>query len=108
MLNHPLKNGAKAKEEQDNCDKSPLGIIPQQIRGDLSSFSQNVMYGENFDKCSGCSQIVVDTFRQEREEFLIKALNNADYLEDLTGITAMNEAINDDDVISIGDDFDWD
>jgi len=66
------------------------------------------MYGENFDKCSGCSQIVVDTYRQEREEFLIKALNNADYLEDLTGITAMNEAINEDDIISIGDDFDWD
>jgi hypothetical protein len=28
MLNHPLKNGAKAKEDPSQCDKSPLGIIP--------------------------------------------------------------------------------
>lgn len=29
MLNHPLKNGAIAREDQSKCDKSSLGIIPQ-------------------------------------------------------------------------------
>jgi len=29
LLNHPLRNGAKAKEHADDCDKSELGIIPQ-------------------------------------------------------------------------------
>ena len=36
MLNHPLRNGAKAHENQNECDRTDLGIIPQQIRGDLS------------------------------------------------------------------------
>jgi hypothetical protein len=28
MLNHPLKQGAKANEEKYECDKSELGILP--------------------------------------------------------------------------------
>ena len=28
MLNHPLRNGAKANENPHDCDKSDLGIIP--------------------------------------------------------------------------------
>ena len=55
LLNHPLKGGACAKEEPSLCDKSPLGILPQQLRGDLSLFELNVMYGESYDKCIGCS-----------------------------------------------------
>ena len=55
LLNHPLKHGAKAAENAPLCDKSALGIIPQQLRGDLSNFSNNVMYGECFDKCIGCA-----------------------------------------------------
>jgi hypothetical protein len=45
MLNHPLKNGAKGHENIGMCDRSELGIIPQQIRGDLSTFNMNVMHG---------------------------------------------------------------
>jgi len=29
MINHPLRNGARANENANDCDKSPLGIIPQ-------------------------------------------------------------------------------
>ena len=94
MLNHPLQQGAKAFEKPELCDKSSLGIIPQQIRGDLSSFSMNVMYGECFDKCIGCSGKVQEAFQVDREEFIINACNKPDYLEDLTGITEMNNNIN--------------
>ena len=38
LLNHPLRHGARAQEVAEHCDKSVLGIIPQQIRGDLSLF----------------------------------------------------------------------
>jgi len=107
-LNHPLKNGAKAKEIAEQCDKSPLGIIPQQIRGDLSNFSTNVMYGECFNKCIGCSKVIQDMYTKNRDDFLISAMNNPDYLEDCTGITAMNEAIKMDDIEALDDDFDWD
>lgn len=107
ILNHPKKNGAIARENQEDCDKSALGIIPQQLRGDLSTFGMNVMYGECFDKCIGCSDKVQEAYEAGSREFLISACNNPDYLEDITGITKMNEAINMDDIEALSD-LDWD
>lgn len=65
------------------------------------------MYGECFDKCVGCSGKIVEAFEADRRGFLIKVCNSADYLEDLTGITAMNEAIDMADIEAI-DDLEWD
>ena len=65
MLNHPLKNGAKAREEKEECDRTELGIIPHQVRGDLSGFNVNVMYGECFGKCTACSDIVVSQYKSD-------------------------------------------
>ena len=67
----------------------------------------NVMYGECFDKCIGCSAKVQDAFQDNREEFIIQACNKPDYLEDLTGITEMNKAINMDDIEALSD-LSWD
>ena len=67
----------------------------------------NVMYGEVFEKCIGCSGKIADAYLEDPATFLIKACNMPDYLEDLTGITAMNAAINLDDIEAI-DDFDFD
>lgn len=67
----------------------------------------NVMYGECFEKCIGCSAMIAEAYQADWQTFLIKACNMPDYLEDLTGITAMNNAINIDDIEAI-DDFDWD
>jgi len=65
------------------------------------------MYGESFDKCSGCSAKVQDSLLANREEFILRVCNNPDYLEDLTGITQMNADINFDDIESFGSgDFD--
>ena len=55
ILNHPLRNGAEANEDHLKCDRSCLGILPQQLRGDLTLFEIRAMYGLSFDKCTGCS-----------------------------------------------------
>lgn len=107
ILNHKNRHGASAKEIAEDCDRSPLGIIPQQIRGDLSTFSQSVMYGECFNKCVGCSAKIIEAYEAGAKPFLLESCNNANYLEDLTGITAMNEAINMDDIEAF-DDLDFD
>ena len=65
------------------------------------------MYGECFDKCIGCSGKIADAYEENPEEFLIKACNNPNHLEDVTGITAMNEAINIDDIEALSD-VEWD
>ena len=69
--------------------------------------SDGVMYGESFNKCVGCSPKIVDQYEASPKQFLLEACNNANYLEDLTGITAMNEAINLDDIEAF-DDIDFD
>ena len=63
------------------------------------------MYGTAFNKCSACCDIVTSTYKEDKLGFLLKACNQPDYLEDLTGITKMNENINFADIESLGSDF---
>lgn len=56
------------------------------------------MYGEAFDKCIGCSKIIVDEYIKNKEEFIVKACNQPDYLEELTGIAEMMRNVNFNDV----------
>lgn len=56
------------------------------------------MFGQAFDKCVACSRAIVDSYVANRAEFMIRACNEPDYLEDLTGITAMMAGINVDDI----------
>jgi hypothetical protein len=64
------------------------------------------MYGCSYDKCTACSQIIQDAFLSD-PHFMLRACNQPNYLEDLSGLTEMNKNINFDDVQSFGsDDFD--
>ncbi len=56
------------------------------------------MFGQAFDKCVACSKAIVDGYIANRQEFMIRACNEPDYLEELTGITAMMANINVDDI----------
>lgn len=102
LLNHPIGNAAKAKEDFLQCDRSNLGILPQQMRGDLNTFEIKCMYGEAFDSCTGCSATIQTGYLEDRASFMVRACNDSDYLETLSGLTAMNAAINFDDVASFG------
>lgn len=91
LLNHPLQRGAKADEELFNCDRSSLGPIPHQIRGDLSEYKTIAMCGEAFDMCIGCSKTILDHFRgteEEALEFLKNACNHNGFLEEQSGLAA--------------------
>jgi ubiquitin-like modifier-activating enzyme ATG7 len=56
------------------------------------------MFGEAFDKCIGCSKNIVKNYMDSRFEFVLRACNEPDFLEELTGITAMMADIKLDDV----------
>jgi len=87
LLNHPLKHGAKAHEDLEQCDASDLGILPQQLRGNLNWFNITPLFGQSFDRCVACCDVVIREYEQNGFSFLEKAFNKPDYLEDLTGIT---------------------
>ena len=38
--------------------EQPLGILPHQIRGDIAQFSQMIIKGRAFDRCTACSETV--------------------------------------------------
>lgn len=86
VLQHP--DGAKAPASlvmEDDPDH-PLGIIPHQIRGFLSNFSNVVVTGHSYNHCSACSERILNAYEQGGWEFVEKALNHKGYIEELSGL----------------------
>lgn len=69
----------------------PFGLIPHSIRGYLAHFSNLIVNGQSYDKCTACSDLVVNEYKERGFEFLLEAFNSPTYLEDLTGLTKMKE-----------------
>jgi len=121
-------------EEEDECGESCLGIVPHQIRGFLSRHHQVLPCSMCFDKCTACSDVVIRAFLgletqaqyeehlkkiaskeqnyspEFSKEFLLKAFNQQNFLEDVTGLTQLHqethtaeiwELSDDDDVVSV-------
>ena len=45
------------------------------------------MYGTSFNKCSGCSETVMQAYIEDKRSFMLRVCNEPNFLEDLTGIT---------------------
>ncbi|KAJ7947077.1 ubiquitin-like modifier-activating enzyme atg7 [Quillaja saponaria] len=67
----------------------PLGVLPHQIRGSLSQFSQMTLVGHSSNSCTACCHTVVSEYRNRGMEFILQAINHPTYLEDLTGLTEL-------------------
>lgn len=100
VYNHPLRFGCPAYREEDDDSKgtgatanTPLGIVAHQIRGNVSSYALHTLYGKQYNKCTACSQIVVDLYKKEGADFIIQCLNDPLYLEEITGLRAEKEAV---------------
>ena len=93
LLQHPRGISAPApKSPSEDRGDHPLGIVPHQIRGFLSNFQNVVIKGKSYDCCSACSGKVTDAFRKGSWEFVKRALNEKDYVEDLSGLTEVQRA----------------
>lgn len=95
ILHHP--QGIFADAEVTNSSSSgsseqPLGILPHQIRGSLSQFSQMTLVGRSSDSCTACCSTVISEYREREKEFIIQAINHPTYLEDLTGLTELKKS----------------
>lgn len=87
ILQHPSGAAAPAptSSTEDRGDH-PLGLVPHQIRGFLSNFSNMAIVGRSYNCCSACSDRVVDTYNTHGWEFVKRALNEPGYVEDLSGL----------------------
>ncbi|CAI8052381.1 Ubiquitin-like modifier-activating enzyme ATG7, partial [Geodia barretti] len=105
LLQHPLKALAPSDShtEDDSESESCLGLIPHQIRGFMSRFQNVLPASQAFDKCTACSPVVLSRYREEGFDFLLKAFNTPNFLEDLTGLSQLYAETDDDQVWELSD-----
>jgi ubiquitin-like modifier-activating enzyme ATG7 len=87
ILQHSEGVAAPAPESV-NAERGhhPLGLVPHQIRGFLSNFTNMSVTGRNYDCCSACSDKILSAYEAEGWEFVQKALNDKVYIEELSGL----------------------
>lgn len=92
LLQHPLKNSAPAPQPlsgqipERDPPNHPLGLVPHQIRGYVSTFQNLVIRGQSYDCCSACSPKVLEAYRKDQWGFLKRALQEKDYVAELSGL----------------------
>ncbi|KAL9038263.1 MAG: hypothetical protein Q9214_005352, partial [Letrouitia sp. 1 TL-2023] len=87
ILQHPLGAlaPAPASPTADRGDH-PLGTVPHQIRGFLSTFQNLVIRGSSYECCSACSHNVIRAYTEDGWQFVKKALNEKGYVEEISGL----------------------
>jgi len=93
ILHH--KEGAQASADLSipvsEPTSSAFGLIPHSIRGFITHFNNMLVTGQAYDKCTGCSKLILDEYKSKGFDFLLRVFNEPKYLEDLTGLTQMKE-----------------
>ncbi|KDQ19117.1 hypothetical protein BOTBODRAFT_28607 [Botryobasidium botryosum FD-172 SS1] len=102
LLQHPKGNHAPSpKPSQSGSQRDPsaqdagdessvLGLVPHQLRGYLAQFNNVLITGAAYERCTGCSEIVISAYEKEGFEMMLKAFNQPGYLEQLTGLDKLH------------------
>eukprot|EP01091_Cochliopodium_minus_P020380 TRINITY_DN8883_c0_g1_i1.p1 TRINITY_DN8883_c0_g1~~TRINITY_DN8883_c0_g1_i1.p1 ORF type:complete len:726 (-),score=230.70 TRINITY_DN8883_c0_g1_i1:44-2176(-) len=91
LIHHPLGIKAPAETDGKNSSDNPLGTIPHQIRGFLVNFSNLLIDGSAYDKCTACSLPVLKGMKEQGFDFLTRVCNEPTFLEDITGLSKLKE-----------------
>jgi ubiquitin-like modifier-activating enzyme ATG7 len=87
VLQHPEQAAAPApRSVNDDRGSHPLGVVPHQIRGFLSTFQNMVISGQSYDCCSACSDKITGMFKSDGWAFVKKAMNEPGYVEEISGL----------------------
>ncbi|KAF6755034.1 E1-like protein-activating [Ephemerocybe angulata] len=77
LLQHP---------EGPETGGSVLGAVPHQIRGFLAQFRNLQLIGRGWDRCTGCSEGVLEAYEKDGFDMLLKVFNDQKYLEEIAGL----------------------
>eukprot|EP01043_Picozoa_sp_COSAG02_P005060 COSAG02_NODE_135_length_34565_cov_80.368856_14_plen_724_part_00 len=106
LCHHPqmaLAAPSTGDDERDGAGaQSPLGAVPHQIRGFLSNWNNTLLSAQPFDGCTACSDIVRKEYRTRGFDFVAEALQQPEYLEELTGLAQLKRDANEADM-----DMEW-
>ncbi|PLB35508.1 putative autophagy ubiquitin-activating enzyme ApgG [Aspergillus candidus] len=104
ILQHPQGAAAPAPASRsEEYGNHPLGLLPHQIRGFLSTFDNITVAGRSYKCCSACSDNIIDAYKKEGWEFIQRALNETGYVEELSGLKEVQATAE-----ATIDDIEWD
>uniref|UniRef100_A0A5K4F609 Ubiquitin-like modifier-activating enzyme ATG7 n=1 Tax=Schistosoma mansoni TaxID=6183 RepID=A0A5K4F609_SCHMA len=108
VLQHPLLYEAPAdtlSQDFSSLDsaKLSLGVVPHQIRGFLSHYTQVLPATLAFTKCSACSQSVLNAYKANGYTFLRQVFDDASYLERICGLQDLHDEINTESILMLSD-----
>lgn len=93
VLQHPQGPAAPAPTPQtDDRGDHPLGLVPHQIRGFLSTFQNMSIAGRSYNSCSACSDKIITAYKADGWDFVRKALNEKGFVEELSGLADVQRA----------------
>ncbi|CAN3377320.1 hypothetical protein DIURU_003430 [Diutina rugosa] len=85
ILQHPQRGDALVEDIR-------MFSTPHQIRGFLNSFVQQKFQSPAFPQCSACSPSVQQQYLQNDWEFISRCIADANYLESVSGLSAVKQA----------------
>lgn len=105
LLQSPLKGRCPAYGAVPGGDngENPLGPVPHQIRGFLARHVYMTPACMAFPMCTACSQPVLEEYAHRGWELVLEVLNDAAYLERLTGLSRLHEETDLDQVWALSD-----
>lgn len=86
MLHHPMQHHVWANEDPTKLEETDLGKLPHHIRGNMSDFQTNLFYGRAFDQCVACSKFILDEYNSNREEFMLRVLNDPSFIHQVVNL----------------------
>lgn len=94
LINRPAAPADTINDPSGSTDTStstPLGIIPHQIRGFLTNFNNMLIVGQAYDKCTACSDKILEEYKTNGFEFLKRVFDSPTCLEELTGLAKLHQ-----------------
>nr|POE47985.1 ubiquitin-like modifier-activating enzyme atg7 [Quercus suber] len=67
-------------------DSHPLGTVPHQLRGFMSTWQTIQIKGQAYDCCAACSPKILQAYHNDRWAFVKRAINEKGFVEEISGL----------------------
>ena len=67
-------------------DSHPLGTVPHQLRGYMSTWQTIQIKGRSYDCCAACSPTILEAYEKDGWTFVRKAINEKGFVEEVSGL----------------------
>ena len=64
----------------------PLGTVPHQLRGYMSTWQTLQIRGQAYDKCAACSPAILEAYERDGWEFAKRAVAEKGFVEEISGL----------------------